>query len=47
MFGNMFKKEKAALNYYASMRFKQDGMGVTKPCQLRYVKYFSQVLVER
>lgn len=32
------------MSYYARKRFEQKGMGVTQPCQIRYVEYFFEIL---
>lgn len=32
------------MEYYARKRFERQGMGVTQPCQIRYVGYFHQIL---
>jgi phosphatidylinositol-3,4,5-trisphosphate 3-phosphatase/dual-specificity protein phosphatase PTEN len=33
-----------AMAYYARKRFDQKGMGVTQPCQIRYIHYFHEIL---
>lgn len=30
--------------YYARKRFEKEGMGVTQPCQIRYINYFHSLL---
>lgn len=33
------------MDFYAKKRFeKEEGYGVTQPCQILYIKYFEQVL---
>lgn len=33
-----------AMTYYARKRFLKEGMGVTQPCQIRYIRYFYEIL---
>lgn len=33
-----------AMIYYARKRFEREGMGVTQPCQIRYINYFHQLM---
>jgi phosphatidylinositol-3,4,5-trisphosphate 3-phosphatase/dual-specificity protein phosphatase PTEN len=30
--------------YYAKKRFEKEGLGVTQPCQIRYINYFHELL---
>jgi phosphatidylinositol-3,4,5-trisphosphate 3-phosphatase/dual-specificity protein phosphatase PTEN len=39
----MFDTAEEAIEFYGKKRF-QHGVGITQPCQLRYVKYFEQIL---
>lgn len=39
----VFSTAEEAIDYYGKKRF-QHGIGVTQPCQIRYVKYFEQIL---
>ena len=40
LFCGRFRDPGAAMEYYAKMRFEVEGMGVTQPCQVRYIHYF-------
>ncbi len=32
------------MKYYEEMRFEKEGYGVTQPCQIQYIHYFSQII---
>lgn len=32
------------MRYYAKKRFETEGYGVTQPCQIQYIRYFSELL---
>lgn len=39
-----FADYKEAMKFYARKRFEVEGLGVTQPCQIKYIEYFSQLL---
>lgn len=44
LFSGFFKTAEEALAFYAKKRYEKEGYGVTQPCQIKYVHYFSQIL---
>ena len=44
LFCGGFTGPKDALTYYARKRFEREGMGVTQPCQIRYIHYFHELM---
>ena len=40
IYSGRFNNPNDALTYYANKRFEVKGLGVTQPCQIRYVCYF-------
>lgn len=45
LFSGAFQTAEEAIEFYGKKRFKH-GIGITQPCQIRYVKYFEQILKE-
>lgn len=44
MFCNNLVNPKDAMTYYARKRFEVEGLGVTQPCQVRYISYFHSLM---
>jgi len=47
LFCGMTENAEDALKYYSYKRFYKGTGGVTQPCQIRYVKYFEQLLKQQ
>jgi phosphatidylinositol-3,4,5-trisphosphate 3-phosphatase/dual-specificity protein phosphatase PTEN len=45
LFMGLFKDYKEVMRFYAERRFEKDGYGVTQPCQIRYIQYFENYLI--
>lgn len=45
LYCSMFKDSEITMDFYAKKRFeKEEGYGVTQPCQIQYIRYFEKVL---
>lgn len=47
IFLNFFDDVGEALQFYSKRRFEEEGYGVTQPCQIRYIQYFSALLKDK
>lgn len=46
LYSKMMSTAEEAIRYYGEKRFEH-GIGITQPCQLRYVKYFEDILGDK
>lgn len=44
LYCGQFTESSNAMIYYAKKRFEREGLGVTQPCQIRYINYFHELL---
>ena len=44
LFVKIFETPNEAMSFYAKKRFETEGLGVTQPCQVKYIHYFYYIL---
>ena len=44
LFVRAFTNPEEAMRYYSKKRFETQGLGVSQPCQIQYIRYFSEIL---